>query len=141
MTLAWWLVIALGLGVVEVLTVDFIFINLAFAAVAAGLISYAGFDLVVQLVAFSVVAVLLLLLVRPWAKSFMERHTPNIQTNVRALVGQTATVLEPVDQHDGRIRLDGEIWSARTNVGEIPVGTSVIVTEIDGATAVVDLKS
>lgn len=137
MTLAWWLVIALGLGVVEVLTVDFIFINLAFAAVAAGLISYAGFGLV----AFSVVAVLLLLLVRPWAKSFMERHTPNIQTNVRALVGQTATVLEPVDQHDGRIRLDGEIWSARTNVGEIPVGTSVIVTEIDGATAVVDLKS
>lgn len=141
MTLAWWLVIALGLGVVEVLTVDFIFINLAFAAVAAGLISYSGFGLAGQLVAFSVVAVLLLLLVRPWAKSFLARHTPNIQTNVRALVGQSATVLEPVDRHDGRIRLDGEVWSARTSGGEIPVGTSVIVMQIDGATAVVDLKS
>lgn len=137
MAFGWWLAIALALGVVEVLTANLIFVNLGLAALVAGLVSFAGYGLVGQLAVFCVVALLLLLLVRPWAKSFLARRTPNIQTNAPSLIGKTATVVEEVDARDGRVRLDGEIWSARTQGIKVPAGADVIVLEIDGATAVV----
>jgi membrane protein implicated in regulation of membrane protease activity len=56
-----------------------------------------------------------------------------------ALVGQSAQVLELVDAQHGRVRIGGEIWSARAYVPEqvIPVGTVVDVFEIRGTTALV----
>ncbi len=48
-------------------------------------------------------------------------------------------VLERVDGDDGRIKLAGEVWSARaldTDTAFEP-GSQVDVVEIDGATAVV----
>ena len=58
---------------------------------------------------------------------------------VAALVGQSAQVLEPVDAQHGRVRIGGEVWSARAYVPEqvIPVGTIVDVFEIRSATALV----
>ena len=51
-------------------------------------------------------------------------------------------VAEPVDKHGGRVKLSGEIWSARAeSEGEsFDTGTEVHVTRIDGATAVVTTK-
>ena len=46
---------------------------------------------------------------------------------------------EQVDDHDGRVKIDGDVWSARSmNPGEvIAAGEQVMVVQIDGATAVV----
>jgi membrane protein implicated in regulation of membrane protease activity len=51
-------------------------------------------------------------------------------------------VLEAVGEHDGRIKLDGEVWSARTEDADMTLepGTAVVVVRIDGATAVVARK-
>ncbi|MDO5034661.1 MAG: NfeD family protein [Actinomycetaceae bacterium] len=137
MSLGWWLVIALALGITEVLTVNLIFVNLGLAAVVAGLVALLGFGLLAQIIAFCIAALLLLVLVRPWGKAFLAKRTPNIQTNAQGLIGKNAVVLETVDVHDGRVRLDGEVWSARTQGIEIPKGMNVVVLEIDGATAIV----
>ena len=50
-----------------------------------------------------------------------------------------AQVLELVDAQHGRVRIGGEVWSARAYVPEqvIPVGAVVDVFEIRGATALV----
>jgi membrane protein implicated in regulation of membrane protease activity len=57
-----------------------------------------------------------------------------------ALVGRTAEVLSEVTDSDGRVKLGGEIWSARTLPAgrTLEVGSLVRVIRIDGATAVVD---
>ena len=53
-------------------------------------------------------------------------------------MGSEGTVLETVTAADGRIRLDGEIWSARAyDETPHPVGSTVRVVKIDGATALV----
>ncbi len=138
MVFVWWLVAALVLGIVEVVSVDFIFLMLALAAVLAALSSILGLDLLGQVIVFTVAAVVLVVLVRPWAKRQLSRTTPDIRTNAQGLVGQEAVALSRLTGTDGRVRLSGETWSARTvDRAEVPAGTHVRVVSIDGATAVV----
>jgi membrane protein implicated in regulation of membrane protease activity len=92
-------------------------------------------------VVFSIVSVVLLFVVRP---SIVERlHAgPTLMTGHDVLIGHSAVVVEPVDARNGRIQLAGELWSARslTDGPLYDTGAEVIVTRIDGATAVVTTK-
>jgi len=56
-----------------------------------------------------------------------------------ALVGRQAVVLEEVSSEGGRVKLGGEVWSARSYDDDevIPVGARVDVFQIKGATALV----
>lgn len=135
----WWLGLALVLGVIELLTVDLTFLMLAGGAAAGALAGALGAPFWVQLVIAVVVAVLLLVLVRPMAVGKLRASTPDAVTNVRAHVGRTATVLSDVTERSGRVKLAGEVWSARTDAPGLVLqtGTTVVVTNIEGATAVV----
>lgn len=140
MSIWWWLVIALILAAVEIATVDLIFLMLAGAAVAAGISQLLGLEVLGQGIVFAIVALVLLGLVRPWAKNFLQRRTPDVLTNAQALVGKPALVTQLVTVNGGQVRLDGEIWSARlapATAAALAVGTPVTVVQIDGATAVV----
>ena len=133
----WWLLAVVILGIIELLTVDFFFLMLAIAALAGAGASAAGAPLWVQVVLFAVAAVLLLILVRPWARAHLARSTPKVDTNAQGLVAE-AVVTETVNGRDGRIRLAGDIWSARTEDDrEVPVDAEVTVVRISGATAIV----
>ena len=59
--------------------------------------------------------------------------------SIAALEGRPAVVTEQVDAHDGRVKIGGDVWSARTMdpTQVLEPGTHVTVVEIDGATAVV----
>ena len=80
----------------------------------------------------------LLLGVRPVAKRHLTAGT-GVLTGSDALVGRTAVVLAQVDAQDGRVRLNGAEWSARSFDEDqvLPIGTEVRVMKIHGATAVV----
>ncbi|MDN6795375.1 MAG: NfeD family protein [Propionibacterium sp.] len=138
MLFLWWLAAGLVLGIVEVVTVDLIFLMLAIAAVLAAGAAALGVPLVGQVVVFTVAALLLLVLVRPWARRHLARSAPDVRTNAQSLVGREAVALTRLSGVEGRVRLAGETWSARTgDRAEVPAGTHVRVLSIDGATAVV----
>ena len=138
MTALYWLIGALILGIIEVLSVDLIFLMFAGAALLSGLASWLGLGLTWQIVVFVASSGVFLALVRPWARALIHRNTPDIATNVQALEGTPARVTEQVTEEDGRILLNGEIWSARCAPGTtLPVGARVLVESIDGAIAVV----
>ena len=140
----WWVGGALALGVVEMLSVDLIFLMLAGGALGAAVAAALGAPFWIQVIVFAAVSTLLLVAVRPWAKAHLAATTPEMRTNVHRLVGEEATVLSPVDTHPGRVRLGGEEWSARCEgPGSGPLlvlaaGQRVRVTRIDGAVAVVE---
>lgn len=87
---------------------------------------------------FLVVSVLLLAVVRPAVR---RRLTPakEIATGVQALEGKSALVLDRVARHEGQVKLDGQVWTARPfNEADVyEPGELVTVMRIDGATAVV----
>jgi membrane-bound serine protease (ClpP class) len=68
-----------------------------------------------------------------WIK-FLRRY--RVQTGAEGLVGERAQVIEELAP-DGRVRVHGEIWSARSPV-RAAVGQAVRVAEVDGLTLVVE---
>ncbi|OKL54786.1 hypothetical protein BSZ39_02060 [Bowdeniella nasicola] len=135
----WWLGAVLVLVVVEMLTVDLIFLMLAGGALAGMIVHLAGFELWVQVLAFALTSVILLFAVRPGAKRWMLRHTPTTLTNAHALVGREAVVVHDVSKKGGRVKLAGEVWTARSKDDlVIREDSRVYVHKIDGAIAIVD---
>ncbi|MFC7263619.1 NfeD family protein [Streptomyces lutosisoli] len=135
----WWLVAAAGLGIPLVVTAMPEFGMLAVGAVAAAVVAGIGGDVVLQVLVFSAVSVALIAVVRPIATRHRAQR-PQLATGIEALKGKQAVVLERVDgSGGGRIKLGGEIWSARAlDAGQVyEVGQEVDVVDIDGATAIV----
>ncbi|MER6469919.1 NfeD family protein [Streptomyces collinus] len=134
----WWLVGAAALGIPLVVTAMPEFGMLAVGAVAAAVAAGLGFDAVVQVLAFVVVSVALTAVVRPIAARHGNQR-PQLVTGIDALKGRQAVVLERVDGSGGRIKLAGEIWSARSldNARAYEVGQEVDVVDIEGATAII----
>jgi membrane protein implicated in regulation of membrane protease activity len=137
---AWifWLILAAVLGVAELLTVTLTLGLLAAAAAAAGVVGAFGAAMPFQILAFVLTGIAGLALVRPVAMRHL-RQPPALRTGVAALVGKTALVVREVSALDGRVRIGGEEWSSRAydETLVIPVGATVDVIKIEGATALV----
>ncbi len=134
-----WLLVAVGFGVAEALTLSLFLAPFAVGALAGTVASAAGADLLPSSAVFAVVTAVSMLLLRPVARRHL-RQPSTTRTGTDALVGRTALVLQPLGGPEGlgQVRLDGEVWTARTDgLAEIPVGSTVTVLEIRGATAVV----
>jgi membrane protein implicated in regulation of membrane protease activity len=137
---AWlvWLVIALVLGAAETLTATLDLVLVAVAAGIAAAVAGLGFGVGYQFGAFALSAVLLVLVVRPFARRQLVQGPP-VRDNVAALVGCEAVALTEVTRSSGLVRLRGEDWTARPYDADlvIPKGATVDVLAIDGATALV----
>ena len=86
------------------------------------------------------VALLLILAVRPIALRHLHPRLATSVTGAAALSARDGMVLERVDAQDGRVRLRGEVWSARSFDPDrsFEPGDTVDVVRIEGATAVVN---
>ncbi|WP_028476779.1 NfeD family protein [Nocardia sp. CNY236] len=134
-----WLVAGILLAAAEMLVGDFTLLMLGVAALGtAGVSAATDTSVVVDAIVFAVISVALLLGVRPIVRRRFGTAPPT-PTNVDALPGKTALVLEQVAEHSGQVKLGGEVWTARPmDAGEVyEPGSTVYVMEIDGATAVV----
>jgi membrane protein implicated in regulation of membrane protease activity len=133
-----WLVLAAVLGVAEIMTTTLAFGLIAVGAVVAGVVGVAGAGLPFQLIAFGVASAAGLGVVRPIAVRHI-KQPPLLRTGTSALVGRSAKVVEEVTDDGGKVRIGGELWSARPydESQVIPVGSSVDVFAIEGATALV----
>ena len=137
---AWviWVIAAGVLAVGEVATLGLVLGLIALAALLGALVAAVGGGIALQLVAAIVCSLALLLLVRPVAKRHL--HMPSrLRTGAAALVGAKAVVLERVDADGGRVKIGGEVWTARAfdESQVIEPGARVEVVRIEGATALV----
>ena len=111
---------------------------IAAGALTTAVVALAGVPLGVEVAVFAVSSALFWFFLRPPLRKRLE--TPKVLDETpRALVGQTAEVIEDVAAGTGQVRLDGSLWSARSldPAEVIPAGTTVTVYDIDGPVAVV----
>jgi membrane protein implicated in regulation of membrane protease activity len=132
-----WLVVGLLLIAAEVLTSGFVLIMFGAGALVAAGFAALGAGPLPEVAAFAGTSVALITVARPVLKRRL--HTTHVPTNVEALVGDRAIVVSTVDAHGGKIKLRGELWSARAfDESEVlQPGDAVTVMTISGATAVV----
>ncbi|MGI8450919.1 MAG: NfeD family protein [Streptosporangiaceae bacterium] len=133
-----WVVLAAVLGVAEVMTTALAFGLIAVGALVAAAAGAAGVGLPFQLAAFAVASAAGLGLVRPISMRHI-KQPPLLRTGTSALVGRSAKVVEEITDDGGQVRIGGELWSARpySESQVIPVGSTVDVFAIEGATALV----
>lgn len=133
-----WLIAGVLLIAAEVLSGEFVLLMLGVAAIAAaGSAAFEG-PVWVDVAVFTVVAVALVTLARPALRRRLNSGIV-LRTNTEALVGGTAVVVSTVDMRGGKVKLRGELWSARAfdENQVLEPGQEVTVMDISGATAVV----
>jgi membrane protein implicated in regulation of membrane protease activity len=134
-----WLMIAVALGVLELLSADLILIMLAGGALVGMVVALFGLPVAVQIVVALGAAVGLLAVIRP---SMVHRlHAgPTLRTGADALIGERGFVLEPLSHSTpGRVKIGGDVWTAKPydEDDQIEAGAAVDVVSIKGATAYV----
>lgn len=136
--IGWVILIALFL-VIEILSLEFIFLMLAVGGVAGLIADLFGAPVWLQIIAAAAVAVLLLVFLRPSLLRRLHRGEDTTPSNVAALLGMAGTVVSTVNPAAGQVKLvNGDVWTAREDDGEsLPPGTGIRVVRIEGATAVV----
>jgi membrane protein implicated in regulation of membrane protease activity len=127
-----WLISGVLLLIMEVIAPGFFLVFIGAAAIATGLFTVLfGLGTVPQLALFALYALLSVLVGR---RFYANRHTdstdPLLNDRAGRLVGKVVTVVVPVDEHNGRVRVGDSEWSARG--GPAAPGERVRITGVDG---------
>lgn len=136
-----WVVLGVVLAVAEIFTTTLFLIMFAAGAFAAAAAAALGAPTALQALIFTLVSALSVAVVRPvirrHARSALESGEQAF--GVEAIEGATALVLEPVDAERGLVKIDGELWSARSYdvTRSYAAGERVQVIKVRGATALV----
>ncbi|SCL69291.1 Membrane protein implicated in regulation of membrane protease activity [Micromonospora peucetia] len=136
-----WIVLGVVLTVAEIFTTTLFLIMFAVGALAAAGAAALGAPVEVQAIVFAGVSALTVLGVRPT----LRRHRRSALESgeqpfgVEAIEGSTALVLEHIDAGQGMVKIDGELWQARSYDASqsFAPGERVQVIQVRGATALV----
>lgn len=127
-----WAIGGLLLLIAEIVAPGFFLVFLGVAAIATGLFTLL-FDLSLapQLILFVIYTALAVMIGKRWyAEPDHADQSIHLNDPSERMVGKSVTVVDPVDEHGGRVRVgDGE-WSARG--GPAAAGARVRVIAVDG---------
>jgi membrane protein implicated in regulation of membrane protease activity len=127
-----WLIGGVLLLIAEVIAPGFFLVFVGVAAIVTGIFALLfGLGLAPQLALFAIYAIIAVMIGR---RFYANRNTgsadPLLNDRAGRLVGRVVTVVQPVDEHGGRVRVGDSEWSARG--GPAAAGERVRITGIDG---------
>ena len=135
-----WLVIGIALLVIELGVTGTVFLLwLSAAAIVTGvaLMTMPDLSWQVQLMVFSVSAVLALLATRSWLRlSPIQSDRPALNHRGSAYVGRRFTLQRPIESGSGELTIDDTIW--RISGPDLPAGSEVEVLAVEGTRLRVD---
>ena len=130
----YWLIAAIVLVILEIMTAGFGVICFAIGAAFSALVSGLGGNLTWQIVIFAIVSLLTFIFLRPVVIRFLDKKSKDVKTNVDAIIGRKGVVSERIDaeQHTGRVAVDGDDWKAVSEDGSvIEKGITVEIVKLD----------
>ena len=134
-----WIAALLLFSVAEAATNALVSLWFIGGTLAAGVLCLLGLSVGIQLGAFFLVSLALLLLLRPLARRYLSPKI--IATNARSNIGKTAVVTEAIDnlRSKGAVAIGGLEWSARSVDGSpIEKDAVVVIRSIEGVKVCVE---
>lgn len=133
--MAWmiWLAAFVVLTGIEAVTMALTTIWFAGGALVAFLMALLGAGKYIQVGAFFLVSLILLIFTRPFALKYVNQRT--VKTNVEGIIGKKARITAAVnnDLAEGTAVAAGQEWTARSADGSIiEAGTMVVVEAVSG---------
>ena len=134
-----WLVLSGIFVIIEIVNLSFFIFWFALGALITMVVSLFIDSLPLQIAIFVVSSTILLFATKPFVKKFIDKDS-NVKTNAYSIEGKVGKVtvdIEPIEGK-GQLKVNREVWSARSEENEIiPQDTEVIIEKIDGVKAIV----
>ncbi len=144
---AWivWAGLILVFLIVEMTTLEFTFLMIALGSLGGLVSGLLGLPWWAQIIVAAVLALVLLVGVKPPLLRRLRHGEDPTLTLVDALIGMEGTVVHDFVSGHGQVKLAvGETWTARFSPepgqSQLEIGDQVLVTAIEGATAIVAPK-
>ena len=141
---AWivWLALILIFGIIELTTLEFTFLMLSVGSLGGLVAGLLGAPWWAQILVAAILSVLLLFAVRPSLLRALKRGGDPALSNTAALLGLSGVVTIDFTGNANHVKLtNGETWTAAlpSALGDrsLVEGERVVVTAIEGATAIV----
>ena len=136
-----WTVAIIVFGIAEAATAQLVSIWFVIGAVAGLISAFCGANFYVQLIVFIAVSVLALVITRPLVKKYIKPKKEH--TNADRVLTQDGIVVEEINNTlgKGQVKVDGKLWTARSENGDIiPEGSIVKTEKISGVKLIVKIK-
>lgn len=135
-TLIWTIVLVISV-IVEAITIDLVSIWFGLGAIAALIGEACGLSQVLQVVIFTIISVVCILISRPLSKKYLRGNT--IKTNLDRVIGKHCLVTETITaDNKGEVKVMGTLWMATSlNNETILAGEYAEVASIEGAHVIV----
>lgn len=134
-----WLVIAVLVIVIDLVTSSFIFMWFAIGALVAIILSMLGFSIGLQIISFLVVGIITVCIGYPWAKKKFKVSINHVPTMEQEYIGMEMTATNDIIEK-GKIKVSGIYWTAYNKGKVIKAGDKFIITGIEGNKLTVKLK-
>ena len=135
-----WAILIVAFTLIEAASLGLTSIWFAVGALAALITSAMGFNIVIQIVVFIIVAAVLLIYTRPIAKKVLK--IGQNKTNIDAIIGQTGYVTKAIKvKETGLVKINGQMWTAKCpEHEEIDTDEEVEVLAVEGVKLIVKKK-
>lgn len=138
-----WIGVMIVMLILEAVSAQLVSVWFVVGALAAAVSSFFTPSIPVQFCVFIVVSLVLLAATRPLVKK-LRSNTKMTPTNADRYIGQTAVVIEDIDDVTGKgqVKVAGSVWSAKSSDGGvIEKGSDVTVREIKGVKLIVERRA
>lgn len=134
-----WIIIAVVMAVCEAYTSQLVSIWFVLGAVGAAITTIFTSDVFIQTGVFVVLTVLSFIITKPLVKRFKSNHK-NVSTNSDRLIGKIGVVLKDINplEATGQVKVNGEVWTAKTVSENVVKDTKVKVLSIEGVKLIVE---
>jgi membrane protein implicated in regulation of membrane protease activity len=139
--ITWWLA-GIILMVAEIFVGGTFLLWLGVAAIVVGSLMFFGvpLDWQLQLIVFSIVSVLSIILWRKVQKNNKDKvedpNNPHLSRRGELYIGKKFTVVEPIVNGVGKVKVEDTLWRAKSNK-DFKQGDKVTILSVEGASFIV----
>ena len=134
-----WILVAVFLIAIDVITSSFIFMWFSLGAIVAIILSLFEFTVVWQIIAFLIVGVATVSIGYPWAKKKFKADVNHVPTMEQTYIGRTMIAEEDMGKNS-KIKVSGIYWTAYNKGRVIKKGEEYTITGIEGNKLIVSSK-
>ena len=134
-----WILVAIFLVVIDIITSSFIFMWFSLGALVAIILSLFEVTVVWQIIAFLIVGVATVSIGYPWAKKKFKADVNQVLTMEQTYIGREMVATEDMEE-TSKIKVSGIYWTAYNKGQTIKKGEKYTITGIEGNKLIVSLK-
>ena len=134
-----WIIVAIGVIAIDVVTSSFIFMWFSIGALVAIILSLLGLSILWQIIAFLIVSVITISIGYPWAKKKFKADVNQVLTMEQTYIGREMVATEDMEE-TSKIKVSGIYWTAYNKGQTIKKGEKYTITGIEGTKLIVSLK-